>query len=109
MKYYLPASAFFGPVLSIVAIIKLKTKWFQKDKPELCKQIKRSKQKSGASPKLGPSPRMKSESVGLLGSNLSLTPVHTPELDPTNISLEPSQDYENTDVDGGGFFSQPWQ
>jgi hypothetical protein len=65
--------------------------WFQRDKPELCQQMKRSKQKSGASPKLGPSPRMRSNSVGSLGSNLSLTPAHTPELNPTNISLEPSQ------------------
>lgn len=56
------------------------------DNPELCQQMKRSKQKTGQSPKLGPSPRLRANSM----SSLASSPSHTPEMNPTNISLEPS-------------------
>jgi len=60
--------------------------WFQRDKPELCQQMKRSKQKSSQSPKLGPSPRMRANSIGSLASS----PSHTPEINPSSMSLEPT-------------------
>jgi len=62
--------------------------WFNRDKPELCAQMKRSKQKSGQSPKFGPgpSPRLRANSV----SSLASSPSHTPEINPITMSLEPS-------------------
>lgn len=62
--------------------------WFQRDKPELCAQMKRSKQKAGQSPKFGPgpSPRLRANSV----SSLASSPSHTPEMNPITISSEPS-------------------
>lgn len=48
--------------------------------------MKRSKQKSNQSPKLGPSPRMRANSV----TSLLSSPSHTPEMHPNPMSLEPT-------------------
>ena len=89
--------------------------WFHRDKPELCMQMKRSKQKTGQSPKLGPSPRLRGNSIsspsllstdsgtsiaggsvvgGVSGSgnsDLLLTPSSECAAGLANISIEPSQ------------------
>jgi len=54
---------------------------FHRDKPELCQQMKRSKQKTGQSP------RMRANSM----SSLVSSPCDTPEFNPTQMSLEPTQ------------------
>eukprot|EP00557_Chaetoceros_sp_GSL56_P009252 CAMPEP_0176496408 /NCGR_PEP_ID=MMETSP0200_2-20121128/11175_1 /TAXON_ID=947934 /ORGANISM="Chaetoceros sp., Strain GSL56" /LENGTH=855 /DNA_ID=CAMNT_0017894353 /DNA_START=172 /DNA_END=2742 /DNA_ORIENTATION=- len=72
--------------------------WFQRDNPELCQQMKRSKQKSSQSPKLGPSPRLRSNSM----SSLASSPSHTPEMNPTSISLEPSLMSLSSQKNGSG-------
>jgi hypothetical protein len=64
---------------------------FLRDQPELCQEMKRAKQKSGQSPKLGPMGRMRSNSVSSEWSTPGHTPSHTPEFAPTQITLEPSQ------------------
>jgi len=56
--------------------------WFQRDRPELCMKMKRSKQKSGASPRI--TGRGRSNSVASIAS------VDTPELHPSSMTLEPS-------------------
>lgn len=62
---------------------------FHRDKPDLCIQMKRSKQKPGQSPKLGPSPRMRSRSNSL--SSPYASPQTTPESGPSVLSIEPPQ------------------
>lgn len=59
---------------------------FHRDKPNLCVQMKRSKQKTGASPRLGPSPRLQANSL----SSPSLLSERSPESSPSSISLEPT-------------------
>jgi hypothetical protein len=56
---------------------------FHRDKPDLCIQMKRSKQKSGQSPKTRPR-------SGSFASPYA-SPQTTPELGPSVMSLEPSQ------------------
>lgn len=89
--------------------------WFHRDKPELCMQMKRSKQKTGQSPKLGPSPRLRGNSIsspsllstdsgtsiaggsavggvgGSGNSDLLLTPSSECAAGLANISIEPSK------------------
>ncbi len=60
--------------------------------------MKRSKQKSGQSPKLGPSPRLRANSI----SSLTSSPSHTPEINPNPLSLEPSQMTLNHQTDALG-------
>lgn len=66
---------------------------FQRDNPELCHQMRRSKQKSGQSPRLGPSPRLRSNSLSSPHSTYSLqstgTDGKTPDAGPMPMSLEP--------------------
>lgn len=67
---------------------------FQRDSPELCHQMRRSKQKNSQSPKLGPSPRLRSSSISSSvgqspGSYISSD--KTPETSPMPMALEPSQ------------------
>lgn len=62
---------------------------FQRDNPELCQQMRRSKQKSGQSPRLGPSPRLRSSSIS--SHNSPYLSDKTPENGPMPMSLEPSQ------------------
>jgi len=57
--------------------------WFHRDQPDLCIQMKRSKQKSGASPRLGPSPR---GGRPRSGSTTSISSI--PEM-PQNIGKSP--------------------
>jgi hypothetical protein len=63
---------------------------FLRDQPDLCLEMKRAKQKTGQSPKLGPMGRMRSNSVSSEWSTPGHTPSHTPEFAPTQITLEPS-------------------
>eukprot|EP00560_Eucampia_antarctica_P002579 CAMPEP_0197841112 /NCGR_PEP_ID=MMETSP1437-20131217/45988_1 /TAXON_ID=49252 ORGANISM="Eucampia antarctica, Strain CCMP1452" /NCGR_SAMPLE_ID=MMETSP1437 /ASSEMBLY_ACC=CAM_ASM_001096 /LENGTH=784 /DNA_ID=CAMNT_0043450813 /DNA_START=74 /DNA_END=2428 /DNA_ORIENTATION=- len=65
--------------------------WFNREKPELCIQMKRSKQKSGASPRIGPSPRTRSNSLSSPGASPAILSEMTPEQGPTNYCLEPSR------------------
>jgi len=60
---------------------------FQRDNPELCHQMKRSKQTSGKSPRLGPSPRLRSSSISSTHSSYA----GTPETGPMPMLLEPTQ------------------
>jgi len=55
---------------------------FHRDHPDRCLQMKRTKQKGGASPQLRPSPRARSSSV-------TSSPLMTPEISPTSYALEP--------------------
>jgi hypothetical protein len=59
-----------------------------RDHPELCLQMKRSKQKSGQSPRLGPSPRIRSNSVSANPSPALLPGAATEE--PPSFSLSSS-------------------
>jgi len=61
---------------------------FHRDHPELCLQMKRSKQKSGQSPRLGPSPRIRSNSVSANPSPALLPGAATEE--PPSFSLSSS-------------------
>lgn len=63
---------------------------FQRDNPELCQQMRRSKQKSGQSPRLGPSPRLRSTSISSSQHSPYLSD-RTPDTGPMPMSLEPSQ------------------
>ena len=66
---------------------------FQRDNPELCHQMRRSKQKNSQSPRLGPSPRLRSSSISssVNSPSLSYTSDKTPESGPMPMALEPSQ------------------
>ena len=55
---------------------------FHRDYPDKCLQMKRTKQKGGASPQLRPSPRLRSEST-------SSSPMESPDISPSAYSLEP--------------------
>jgi hypothetical protein len=59
-----------------------KHEMFHRDHPDRCLQMKRTKQKGGASPQLRPSPRGRSNSI-------TSSPLMTPELSPTTYALEP--------------------
>ena len=61
---------------------------FHRDNADLCHQMRRSKQKAGQSPRLGPSPRLRSNSIS---SPHSVYSDRTPEVNPMPMSLEPSQ------------------
>lgn len=61
---------------------------FQRDNPESCHQMRRSKQKSGQSPRLGPSPRLRSNSLSSPHSTFS-TDGKTPDTGPMPMSLDP--------------------
>ena len=72
--------------------------WFNRDKPDLCIQMKRSKQKSGASPRLGPSPhgsRPRSNSTASIGSIPEMSPdislAYRHQTEPTPLGLGPSE------------------
>jgi hypothetical protein len=56
--------------------------FFHRDFPDKCLQMKRTKQKAGASPRLGPSPRLRSEST-------TSSPLASPDIGPSAYSLEP--------------------
>lgn len=58
---------------------------FHRDNPDLCHQMRRSKQKAGQSPRLGPSPRLRSNSISSAYSD------KTPDGGPMPMTLEPSQ------------------
>lgn len=60
--------------------------WFQRDRPELCMKMKRSKQKSGASPRI--TGRGRSNSVASIASG-DMTPELHPS-HPSTMTLEPS-------------------
>lgn len=64
---------------------------FHRDNPDLCLGMKRAKQKSGQSPRMGPMGRMRSSSISSEWSTPGHTPSQTPEFAPTQITLEPSQ------------------
>jgi len=68
--------------------------FFHRDKPDLCLQMKRSKQKTGASPRLGPgpSPRLRSNSIQSVASSTGTgSPgMRTPEMGPGVLNLEPA-------------------
>eukprot|EP00551_Chaetoceros_affinis_P008996 CAMPEP_0203674660 /NCGR_PEP_ID=MMETSP0090-20130426/16810_1 /ASSEMBLY_ACC=CAM_ASM_001088 /TAXON_ID=426623 /ORGANISM="Chaetoceros affinis, Strain CCMP159" /LENGTH=804 /DNA_ID=CAMNT_0050540599 /DNA_START=605 /DNA_END=3016 /DNA_ORIENTATION=+ len=66
---------------------------FQRDNPELCHQMRRSKQKNSQSPRLGPSPRLRSGSIS--------SSVNTPESGPMPMALEPSHMALGQDGIGG--------
>jgi hypothetical protein len=55
---------------------------FHRDHPDRCVQMKRTKQKGGASPQLRPSPRGRANSV-------TSSPLMTPEQSPATYALEP--------------------
>lgn len=55
---------------------------FHRDHPDRCLQMKRTKQKGSASPRLGGSPRLRSSSV-------TSSPLLTPDASPSTYSLEP--------------------
>ena len=55
---------------------------FHRDYPDKCLQMKRTKQKGGASPQLRPSPRLRSESI-------NSSPIDSPDHSPSAYSLEP--------------------
>ena len=55
---------------------------FHRDYPDKCLQMKRTKQKGGASPQLRPSPRLRSESI-------NSSPLDSPDHSPSAYSLEP--------------------
>ena len=55
---------------------------FHRDYPDKCLQMKRTKQKGGASPQLRPSPRLRAESA-------NSSPMDSPDLSPSAYSLEP--------------------
>lgn len=55
---------------------------FHRDYPDRCLQMKRTKQKGGASPQLRPSPRLRSEST-------SSSPINSPDHSPNAYVLEP--------------------
>ena len=55
---------------------------FHRDYPDKCLQMKRTKQKGGASPQLRPSPRLRSESA-------NSSPMASPDVGPSAYSLEP--------------------
>lgn len=87
--------------------------WFHRDQPDLCIQMKRSKQKSGASPRLGPSPRggrPRSGSTTSIGSipemspsvstNSSSNDLYRSNSEPTPFGLGPSSN--GTSGSGGG-------
>lgn len=63
---------------------------FQRDNPELCHQMRRSKQKTGQSPRLGPSPRLRSSSISSSQHSPYLSD-KTPDTGPMPMSLEPCQ------------------
>jgi len=67
---------------------------FKRDQPDLCHKMKRSKQKNNQSPRVGPSPRIRSNSVSSTlsqGQSPYLSASGTPETGPTPMTLEPSQ------------------
>ena len=55
---------------------------FHRDYPDKCLQMKRTKQKGGASPQLRPSPRLRSEST-------NSSPIDSPDISPSAYLLEP--------------------
>lgn len=55
---------------------------FHRDHPDRCLQMKRTKQKGSASPRLGGSPRLRSSSV-------TSSPLLTPDASPSTYALEP--------------------
>lgn len=61
---------------------------FHRDNQDLCHQMKRSKQKNGQSPRLGPSPRLRSNSISSPHSTYS---GGTPDIGPMPMQLEPTQ------------------
>ena len=75
---------------------------FHRDNPDLCLQMKRSKQKPGQSPRLGPSPRIRSNSVSANPSP-NLLP-GTAGQEPPNFSLSSSApDPRGGYMSAGGF------
>jgi hypothetical protein len=55
---------------------------FHRDYPDRCLQMKRTKQKGGASPQLRPSPRLRADSV-------TSSPLASPDIGPSMYNLEP--------------------
>ena len=84
---------------------------FHRDDPDLCLQMKRSKQKPGQSPRLGPSPRIRSNSVNVGGSaqpSPNLLPGSSVGgQEPSNFSLSSSApDPRGGYMSAGGFRDQ---
>lgn len=86
--------------------------WFQRDQPDLCIQMKRSRQKSGASPRLGSSPhgRPRSNSTASIGSIPEMSPDISPSIfnshqrkEPTPLGLGPPDNGSNGHTIGLGF------